>query len=566
MIVDSLIAVLGYEIKPGSEAARRKMEGGMDRLERKARDVSIAMTKIGLGIAAVLTPAAAALGRGVVNVSAQFERFEAQLTTTLGDNGKAKAALGWIEDFTAKTPYELAKVVEAFSRLTTQGLDPLANDTLKILGDTAAAMGEPLERAVEAFTDASQMEFERLKAFGVRAKQEGDSVTFVWTKNGEELTRTLKKNGEDIRRFLLENFGERFAGAMELQNKTYDGMLSNLGDAWTSFKRRIGDAGFFDTVKGKLQGMLDGIARLDASGALDRWAKSISDVLSMGTNAAGAVFGQLAGHLGALQRTLAQTPDGAVKWAKALAALAGWRLLALFPVSRALGALAFALDEIATTMRGGESKLNDFLTWFDRWAGLVPADGGSTATGITVAGTSLRFFAENAERAVAAVERMMAFFDAETGWQERLDSLGDGAVDLLTAPLPEGAREAIRDVSERGGAFGSQQTKLAGGLKPRPGSALADAIHGRGMGDLAYRKAIGDSQTYLGTTGSIDGAINAMRSEGAANISNTKTVNLTVNSSITQQITQATDAPAAAASALPGMMGEAARTHVEGVQ
>ena len=543
MIVDELISILGYRIEPGSQRTRNKYQGALDNLQRKAQQVAVGMAKVGAGIAAAAVPAMTMLGKSVIRTSAQFEKFEAQLTTTLGDNGKAKAALGWIEDFTAKTPYELAKVVDSFQRLTTQGLDPLANDTLRILGDTAAAMGEPLERAVEAFSDASMMEFERLKAFGVRARQEGDQVTFVWTRNGEELTQTLKKNGEDIRRFLLDNFGERFAGAMERQNRTYDGMLSNLGDRWTSFKLAIGNAGFFDTVKDKLQGLLDAIARLDADGSLDRWATSISNVLSAGTNAAGAVFGQFAGHIRTLANAVSRAPDGLGKWATALGAFAGWRLLSLFPISRAIGALALAFDEIMSTIEGKDTKLGDLGRWFAEWSGLVPANGGGTTQGITAAASALESFASAAERAVKAVDQMMRFFDAKTSWSERFDAFGKGSVDLFSSILPEEQREAVRALDRRGGLLGADRGgRGTGRLVDDPGErnrlmwgAQRDYQYRRNQGRLGTYSAAPPLQmevTPLSTT------LEAMRRDAAASIGSvitnnnttqTNTINVTAN-------------------------------------
>ncbi|MDG4869117.1 hypothetical protein P8631_14065, partial [Guyparkeria sp. 1SP6A2] len=87
-----------------------------------------------------------------------------------------------------------------------------------------------------AFADAATGEFERLKEFGIKAKTQGDDVTFSWTKNGKEMTKTVKKSSNEIRAFLLETMGDRFAGAMDKQSRTWNGMMSNLGDVWSSFQ------------------------------------------------------------------------------------------------------------------------------------------------------------------------------------------------------------------------------------------------------------------------------------------------------------------------------------------
>ncbi|MDG4813775.1 hypothetical protein P8629_12270, partial [Hydrogenovibrio sp. 3SP14C1] len=85
------------------------------------------------------------------------------LETIEGSQEKAKASLDWIAGFAKKTPYDLAQVTESFVKLKAYGIDPIADDALRILGDTGSAMGKSLDQAVEAFADAATGEFERLK-------------------------------------------------------------------------------------------------------------------------------------------------------------------------------------------------------------------------------------------------------------------------------------------------------------------------------------------------------------------------------------------------------------------
>ncbi len=162
--------------------------------------------------------------------------------------------------------------MEAFVKLKSYGLDPL-NGTLTTLGDTASAMGKSLDQAVEAFADATTFEFERLKEFGIRAKQAGEKITFTWNEGGKEMSRTVKKTATDVGRFLSETLGRRFDGAMVRQSKTWNGMMSNLADAWSNFQRRVGDAGFFEVAKRKLADVLDVLGRWADDGTLQRAAQ-----------------------------------------------------------------------------------------------------------------------------------------------------------------------------------------------------------------------------------------------------------------------------------------------------
>lgn len=355
MIVDELIAILGYDVK--GEDDLRRFNQGMDRAADKAKAFAATLVKIGAVAGAAFGAAMAGLAKSVISTSAQFEGFETSLVTLEGSSDKARQSMDWIGDFARKTPFDVAGITEAFIKLKTYGLDPLAGDALQTLGDTASAMNKPLNQAVEALADATTFQFERLREFGLVASQAGDQVTFRWQQNGKEMTRVVKKNGEDIRRFILDNLGSRFNGAMLRQSKTWDGMMSNLGDSWDDFKLRIGRGGFFDAVKAKLAGILDYIGQLDADGTLDKWASNLSATFTAVANAVGVVAERLATNGRFIANWFASLDPARVQDLKlAIMALGVW----VFPTIAAIVALAFVIDEFLTSLRGGKTVFGDF--------------------------------------------------------------------------------------------------------------------------------------------------------------------------------------------------------------
>ena len=356
-IADELIALLGFELT-GEDAAKR-YENTLKRVEKTAEKVGAA---IGTGIKIAAAASAAAftfLGKSVIDTSAQFETYQATLETIEGSSEKARQSLDWISDFGKKTPYDVAQVTEAFVKLKAYGIDPIANDTLRILGDTASAMGKGLDQAVEMFADASTGEFERLKEFGIKAKQEGDSVTFNWTKNGKELSKTVKKNATEIRSFLMETLGDRFNGAMDRQSKTFRGMTSNIGDSWIDFQRRIGEAGFFESVNKKLEGLINTIDRLDKEGKLDEWANALSKTLTWFANVFWAVGERVASVTGWLIDNFEALKPVLITLGVALGALLVWA----FPILSAFVAIGLAVDDLIAYLQGGESVIGDFIEW-----------------------------------------------------------------------------------------------------------------------------------------------------------------------------------------------------------
>lgn len=224
----------------------------------------------------------AAFGKSVIDTGARFESYQAGLKTLEGSEAKAKEAMSWVQKFAKKTPYDLDQVMESYVRLRAYGIEP-TNGTLLSLGNTASAMQKDLMSAVEMMADAQTGEFERLKEFGVRAKQQGDKVTFTYSQNGKDIEVTSKKSAAEIRKTLLGIFDSRFKGAMDEQSKTWNGMTSNMGDSWVGFQRKVADAGLFDRAKGHLAGVLEFLDKAEKDGRLDKWAneiaKSVGDVV-----------------------------------------------------------------------------------------------------------------------------------------------------------------------------------------------------------------------------------------------------------------------------------------------
>ena len=359
-IVDELVALLGFEVTGEDEA--RRFESRIDSINKGLNDFAVGAGRVAGAASIFLGTAFSLLGRSVTQTSAEFESFLATLETIEGSSEKARSSMDWIAEFGKTTPYDIQQVTDSFVRLKAYGIDPIADDALRTLGDTASAMGKPLEQAVEAFADAATGEFERLKEFGIKARTEGDNVTFAWTKNGEELTETVKKNSTEVRAFLLETMGDRFAGAMERQSKTWNGMVSNLGDTWVDFKRRIGDAGFFAVISGHLEGLLDWLGRLDSDGTLDRWAKNLSDVLSTIVNFIAMVGERVVTHVMFIAENFEQLQGPLTVVGVAMGALMAYA----FPLIAVFTALALAVDDFLTFLEGGESVIGSVIEWLKK--------------------------------------------------------------------------------------------------------------------------------------------------------------------------------------------------------
>lgn len=270
-----LKAMAGRAGMKGLELAARGAGSAIGTLIGKTLRLGGALLQIG---AAGASFAGGAFLGGIISTTAKFEQFQIMLEGTEGSAEKAKASMAWVREFAKKTPYELEQVMEAFVQLKAYGIDPM-DGALRAAGDAAAGMSKPLMQAIEALADAQTGEFERLKEFGIRARQESGRVVFTYQKDGKEIRREATKNGTAIREAISGIWSDRFSGMMDRQSKTFNGLISNLKDGWTDFMLRVGQAGVFDRVKASAQRVLDWLNARLADGSIDKWAGQISKQL-----------------------------------------------------------------------------------------------------------------------------------------------------------------------------------------------------------------------------------------------------------------------------------------------
>lgn len=267
----------------GVAALVDRLDAKFGGLRRSAELAGRGVGQIGAGLAkgtaavAGYGAAVAALSTQLLAPAAQFEKFQTILQTTEGSMDAAREAMSWVREFAVKTPFDLDQVMAAFVQLRAYGLDP-TNGLLKDLGDASSAMGKDVMQAVEAIADAVTGENERLKEFGIKAAKAGNEVVYSYTVDGvKKEIAAAADSAVEIEGALRTIFRERFAGSMELQAGTWEGMISNLKDLWSKFQLQIMGGGLFDFMKGELQAVLDQANRLAADGTLQRWANEIGD-------------------------------------------------------------------------------------------------------------------------------------------------------------------------------------------------------------------------------------------------------------------------------------------------
>lgn len=220
---------------------------GISKSVTKSNNESIASTKkmssafsdVGKTLASVFAvDQLISFGKAILDTTVEFQKMEAVLTTALGSNSAAKAAMDQIVNFASTTPFQVDELTDSFVKLANRGFVPTM-DQMRKMGDLASSVGKSFDQLTEAILDAQTGEFERLKEFGIKASAQGDVVQFTF----KGITTDVAKSDKAIQEYIL-SLGqlEGVSGSMQAIAATTGGAISNLEDNITQLFKNIGDS------------------------------------------------------------------------------------------------------------------------------------------------------------------------------------------------------------------------------------------------------------------------------------------------------------------------------------
>lgn len=274
---------VGNLIARFSSTGYPKVSGEIDNLGNKGKKAESAIgnltNTLKASVGAYLSfQAVVGATKALVDTNREFEKLRAGLVTATGSVQGMETAWGSLMKYAMDTPYGIQQVTESFTKLVNYGLTP-SMEALTAYGDTASAMSKSLDQMIEAVADAATGEFERLKEFGIKAKNNGDTITFMF----RGVATTVKNSSKDIEQYLINLGKANFGGAMARQMATLDGAIANMSDTWEQFKYNLSRGEFADTAAGSINIITDALNELNiqmSSGAtssnLDAWAMAWS--------------------------------------------------------------------------------------------------------------------------------------------------------------------------------------------------------------------------------------------------------------------------------------------------
>ena len=185
----------------------------------------------------------------------QFEQWQVALKNLTGSTEVADQRFREMIQFAKVTPFTIPGIVETGNRL--QALGRYSLNTIRMLGDLAAASGKDVEQAVEAYSNLVT------GRTGIAVKQFRALLisTADWTRTtGKAVLQNMKGVKATTEEMLtgLEKIikGKNFTGLMEAQSKTFLGKLTNLEDSIQTFLARVGE-NFLSSSKDIVSGLTD---------------------------------------------------------------------------------------------------------------------------------------------------------------------------------------------------------------------------------------------------------------------------------------------------------------------
>lgn len=260
-------------------------------------------TAIAAGVSAAISAIAIeGLVSKIVSAQRQFDVLYSSLKTVTG--GAEAAGMAWerLTNFASKTPYTLDQTVKGFVKLKALGLDP-SERAMTSFGNTASAMGKDLTQMIEAVADASTGEFERLKEFGIKARTQGDQVSFTF----QGVTTTVKNSASEITEYLTKIGEVNFGDAMQNRMKTLDGAITSLEKSWQALYLSISKSGVGDLIGDMVKQAANAIQELSTSiesGGLTEHFDTLRTMMKaaevVGVSLAGALVGRMIPAISAL--------------------------------------------------------------------------------------------------------------------------------------------------------------------------------------------------------------------------------------------------------------------------
>lgn len=289
----------------------------------------------------------------VQQTGSEFESFRMTLNNLYGDSQKAENAISQLLDFSIKSPFEVGEVKDMLIVLQSQGIDAFENITNSITG----ARQETLSWIADLMAFKPDVQTARWKLAITNYLGSGDSRALRnvldMGKIDEILGHGIGDTTEERMNDLVEIVEKKnLYGLADNLSHTWQGVASNISDAFTKIYKSIADNGVFDKLKASFMGLSGAILSLD-NDQLEALGKTLAEALNIIVTPITYISEKLNNLINSIIN-LCQTNPEIVKLGVVITAIVG-ALVVLAGISlkfmSALGMISIGLTTFSTSFK-----------------------------------------------------------------------------------------------------------------------------------------------------------------------------------------------------------------------
>lgn len=264
--------VVEYIIR-AKDATASTLEKAMSRIKGFATGVfsNLANIKAGFDMLAGAAQKAWAL----IQKSVQYEKMTLQFKTLIGNIDDARVHMQMLQELGDTPPFSLEEFASASRELMKFSDGALGfKDSLELVGDAAAALGQPVEGLANLVGRAYALirDGQPIQRAGMMLRNVG-AVTPEVVAKLQDMEEAGATNIE-LWRELEKELG-RFKGAMADTEQTADGLMGAMGAQWDDAVRTFGQA-FLETAKDGIGVFLNYLKQMNEDGTIALMAEKVS--------------------------------------------------------------------------------------------------------------------------------------------------------------------------------------------------------------------------------------------------------------------------------------------------
>lgn len=216
-------------------ADTRDLNKSLGKVQRNMRSMTSNITRLGQDMTRSITIPLLGVGAAAIKSAADLEALETSFVSLTGGTEQAAMMMKQLNDFTAKTPFQIEQVAKAARQLIASGTDVgEVNNQLQFLGDIAATSGNNIDELAAIFAKVNakgKVELESLNQLAERGVPIFEALAEATGLPADKLGagRVTVEQFNDVLKSFSEEGGFA-AGAMERLSKTTSGRFSTALD------------------------------------------------------------------------------------------------------------------------------------------------------------------------------------------------------------------------------------------------------------------------------------------------------------------------------------------------